>query len=121
MRFTIDEELGQEDIARLNSANASSGGVLTVREIPDVSFTRCVERTVCHSPMDKSSYTRAWAGTGTLLEFGGTGADALTNLPVLSIDAVQHVVGTREKDVFMDAEVIDVLQTDPSGQIGRGQ
>jgi hypothetical protein len=82
---------------------------MTVREIPDTSYTSFVDRSICWTPTDGTKIDRAWSAHDGSIEFGHLELDPLDEMPVLGIkEALCYQLSTG-KPVLNEMVVLEQL------------
>ena len=105
MRMRIGREMSPEDTAALDALPKPQ--TLTVREIPDPTYTGFADRSICISPTNVSNrIDRAWEADRASIEFGHLELDPLDELPVLGIASAIAAKVTVTKETFTGMRVL---------------
>jgi hypothetical protein len=109
MRLSLGAELPAETVAQMNAATATAGATLTVREIPDQSYTGFVDRAICVAPSNGNTISRAFSAEAGPLEFGHLDLDPLDELPVLGTHGAAVFDLCSQKELFTEMRVLEHL------------
>lgn len=108
MRMRIGAELAEDAVARMNEEGGYD--TLTVREVPDVTYTGFVDRSVCLSPTKGSNaIVRAWEAHDASINFGHLELDPLDEIAVNSSPQAIALKGTASLDTFTKMKVLAAL------------
>jgi Acetoacetate decarboxylase (ADC) len=120
MRLSLGSELPADVVAQMNAATAAAGATLTVREIPDQSYTGFVDRAICVAPSNGNTISRAWSAEAGSLEFGHLELDPLDELPVLGTHSAAVFDLCSEKELFTEMKILEHLPLDVPQPSGNG-
>jgi hypothetical protein len=109
MRLRLREELSKDQLSLVNEGIGKSGGTMTVREIPDCTYTRFVDRAICWTPTNGTKIDRAWAAGDGSIEFGHLELDPLDEMPVLEVKNAFCYELSTGKPVLNELVVIEEL------------
>jgi hypothetical protein len=111
IRMCLGAELPPTSVAQINNNISSAGGQLTVREIPNTTYTGFVDRSICWTDTDSnSSITRAWAANQGAIELGHLDEDPWDELPVFGVkDELCYQIDVG-KPVLAEMVVVERLE-----------
>jgi hypothetical protein len=113
MTIRVGDELSSADVALINASSSQWPRTLTVREIPNVSYSGFSERTVCIAGTDNANtITRAWAADKGSVSFGHDDLDPLDELPVLGVANAMVYELDCAKELFSDMTVLEHLPSE---------
>jgi hypothetical protein len=117
LRMRFGAELSKAAVEQLR-ATAAWPDQLTVRAIPDPSYTHFAEHSVCRIPTAHGNrIDRMWNATVLDLKLGHLDMDPLDELPVLELTGAFAAMNTTEKSVFTELQVVDNLLVPQAMQI----
>lgn len=109
MTIRTGTELPATDVEMLNTASAQWPKTLTVREIPNVSYTGFVERSICLAGTDGNTITKVWTADRGSITFGHDELDPLDELPVLGVAKELSFTMDCHQELFSGMTVIEQL------------
>jgi hypothetical protein len=112
MTIRVGQELPSADVEQINATSSQWPRTLTVREIPNVSYSGFSERSVCIAGSDNATtVTRAWAADNGTVSFGHDDLDPLDELPVLGVSNTLVYELDCAKELFSAMTVLEHLPT----------